>query len=103
MIDLTLKLNLLDDEKLNMFKEGDLYFNESVLESSSKHVNDIFLTALDILDIFEKSDVSDLDNPFKVTYMCEEDYDGLYELQEALMKYGFLNNRTYANKYSNNK
>ena len=35
--------------------------------------------------------------------MCEEDYDGLYELQEALMKYGFLNNRTYAKKYLNDK
>ena len=103
MIDLNLKLELLDDENKALFKEGDLYFNESVLKSSSKYVNNIFLTTIDILDIFEKSNIDEIDNPFKVTYMCEEDYDGLYELQEALMKYGFLNNRTYAKKYLNDK
>ena len=99
MIDLTVKLNLLDDKSLSKFHEGDLYFNESDLKSSSKYVNNIFLTTIDILDIFEKSNVNDIDNPFKVTYMCEEDYDELYELQETLAKYGFLNNRTYAKKY----
>lgn len=99
MIDLIIKLNLLDDKSLSKFHEGDLYFNESDLKSSSKYTNNIFLTTIEIMDIFEKSNISANDNPFKVVYMCEEDYDELYELQETLANYGFLNNRTYAKKY----
>ena len=99
MIDLTLKLSLLDDKSLSKFQEGDLYFNESDLKSSSVYINNIFLTLIEIKDILGKSDLNDSYNPFNVTYMCEEDYDGLYELQDALSLYGFLNNRTYAKKY----
>lgn len=99
MIYLKDKLTTLSTENLKLWYEGNLYFNESSLYSESKNINNIFLTTLEVKDVLDKSGINESDNPFYVTYMCEEDYDELYELQESLIPYGFLNNRTYFKKY----
>ena len=100
MINLSDKLNTISTDILRLWYEGDLYFNEGFLYSSSEYTNKIFLTSLEVKDILDKSGIDESSNPFYVTYMCEEDYDGLYELQEDLISYGFLNNRTYYKKYN---
>lgn len=93
---LNLIVKLDKDYKL-MWESGDLYFNNFAHKfiTTSELVNKPFLTSLEIKDIYSKSNIDPLDNPYNVTYMCEEDYDGLYELQEALRRDGFENNRSY--------
>ncbi len=67
----------------------DLYSNSKLIKSTSKFAKKKDVTLAEIRDIFEHSNIPDSENPFKVTYMCEEDYDELYELQLALKDFGF--------------